>query len=153
MCVDTGVRAAFDLGFHCRLVADACATRDLEHEGRTVAAADVQAAYVAAWGRCSHGCPRPLISTYCENGGSVHVPQTRSCRPLGRIDSGGLLSGCLPKTKDWVHPQMADPRKEDRLFEEDTAFCEGKIGAQVQGADRDKAMADCLGRLGWRPRE
>ncbi|SNR68961.1 hypothetical protein SAMN04488503_0879 [Humidesulfovibrio mexicanus] len=65
----------------------------------------------------------------------------------------GLLSGCLPKTKDWVHPQMADPRKEDRLFEEDTAFCEGKIGAQVQGADRDKAMADCLGRLGWRPRE
>ncbi|SNR68972.1 Nicotinamidase-related amidase [Humidesulfovibrio mexicanus] len=50
MCVDTGVRAAFDLGFHCRLVADACATRDLEHEGRTVAAADVQAAYVAALG-------------------------------------------------------------------------------------------------------
>jgi nicotinamidase-related amidase len=39
MCVDIGVRAAFDLGFHCRLVADACATRDLEHEWRTVAAA------------------------------------------------------------------------------------------------------------------
>ncbi|MDR3640340.1 MAG: cysteine hydrolase family protein [Humidesulfovibrio sp.] len=50
MCVDTGVRAAFDLGFDCRLVADACATRDLEHDGRKVPAADVQAAYLAALG-------------------------------------------------------------------------------------------------------
>jgi nicotinamidase-related amidase len=50
MCVDTGVRAAFDLGFECRLAADACATRDLSFGGRTVAAADVQAAYLAALG-------------------------------------------------------------------------------------------------------
>jgi nicotinamidase-related amidase len=50
MCVDTGVRAAFDLGFDCRLVADACATRDLEYGGRVVPAADVQAAYLAALG-------------------------------------------------------------------------------------------------------
>jgi len=50
MCVDTGVRAAFDLGFECLLVADACATRDLTYAGRTVAAADVQAAYLAALG-------------------------------------------------------------------------------------------------------
>lgn len=50
MCVDTGVRAAFDLGFACRLAADACATRDLSFGGRTVAAADVQAAYLAALG-------------------------------------------------------------------------------------------------------
>jgi len=50
MCVDTGVRAAFDLGFPCRLVADACATRDLEYDGRIVPAADVQAAYLAALG-------------------------------------------------------------------------------------------------------
>lgn len=50
MCVDTGVRAAFDLGFECRLVGDACATRDLTHGGRTVAAADVQAAFLAALG-------------------------------------------------------------------------------------------------------
>jgi len=50
MCVDTGVRAAFDLGFPCRLVADACATRDLVHNGRVVPAADVQAAYLASLG-------------------------------------------------------------------------------------------------------
>jgi nicotinamidase-related amidase len=50
MCVDTTVRAAFDLGFECRLAADACATRDLDWGGRVVAAADVQAAYLAALG-------------------------------------------------------------------------------------------------------
>ena len=48
MCVDTTVRAAFDLGFAVRLAADACATRDLSFAGRTVAAADVQTAYLAA---------------------------------------------------------------------------------------------------------
>ncbi|WP_129125637.1 cysteine hydrolase family protein [Geomonas oryzae] len=48
MCVDTTVRAAFDLGFTCTLAADACATRDLTFEGRTVPAADVHAAYMAA---------------------------------------------------------------------------------------------------------
>jgi Amidases related to nicotinamidase len=50
MCVDTTVRAAFDLGFSCRLAADACATRDLAFGGRTAAAADVQTAYLAALG-------------------------------------------------------------------------------------------------------
>lgn len=50
MCVDTSVRAAFDLGFACRLAADACATRDLSFGGRSVAAADVQTAYLAALG-------------------------------------------------------------------------------------------------------
>ncbi|MBU1228549.1 MAG: cysteine hydrolase [Proteobacteria bacterium] len=50
MCVDTSVRAAFDLGFACRLAADACATRELSFAGRRVAAADVQAAYLAALG-------------------------------------------------------------------------------------------------------
>jgi nicotinamidase-related amidase len=50
MCVDTSVRAAFDLGFECRLVADACATCDLFFAGRSVAAADVQTAYLAALG-------------------------------------------------------------------------------------------------------
>lgn len=50
MCVDTGVRAAFDLGFACRLASDACATRDLSFAGRSVAAADVQTAYLAALG-------------------------------------------------------------------------------------------------------
>ena len=48
MCVDTTVRAAADLGFQCSLAHDACATRDLQFGGDTVAAADVQIAYLAA---------------------------------------------------------------------------------------------------------
>jgi len=48
MCVDTTVRAAADLGFACTVVHDACATRDLSFDGRSVTAADVQCAYMAA---------------------------------------------------------------------------------------------------------
>ncbi len=48
MCIDTTTRAAFDLGYRCRVVADACATRDLEFDGHRVAARDVHAAFMAA---------------------------------------------------------------------------------------------------------
>ena len=48
MCIDTTVRAANDLGFNVTVISDACATRDLSFAGRTVEAADVQAAYLAA---------------------------------------------------------------------------------------------------------
>ena len=48
MCIDTTVRAAFDLGYKCQVIADACATRDLEFNGHTVAAKDVQGAFMAA---------------------------------------------------------------------------------------------------------
>ena len=48
MCVDTTVRAANDAGLKVTLVGDACATKDLEFDGRTVAAADVQVSYLAA---------------------------------------------------------------------------------------------------------
>ena len=48
LCIDTSVRAAADLGYTCALAHDACATRDLKFGDRTVAAADVQAAYMAA---------------------------------------------------------------------------------------------------------
>jgi nicotinamidase-related amidase len=48
MCVDTTVRAAADLGFACDLAHDACATRDLAFGGRTVDAASVHIAYLAA---------------------------------------------------------------------------------------------------------
>ncbi len=51
MCVDTTTRAAFDLGLACHLAHDACATRDLAHDGKTVCAADVQTAYMAALGQ------------------------------------------------------------------------------------------------------
>jgi nicotinamidase-related amidase len=48
MCIDTTVRAAFDLGFQCQLAGDACATRDLARNGVAVPAAKVQAAFLAA---------------------------------------------------------------------------------------------------------
>ena len=48
MCIDTSVRAAADLGFRCSVGADACATRDLAWGGRTVDAALVHAAFLAA---------------------------------------------------------------------------------------------------------
>lgn len=48
MCIDTTVRAAFDLGFHCLVVSDACATRNLEFGGITIEASQVHAAFMAA---------------------------------------------------------------------------------------------------------
>jgi nicotinamidase-related amidase len=48
LCIDATVRAAADLGHTVTVVGDACAAPDLEHRGRTVAAADVHAAFLAA---------------------------------------------------------------------------------------------------------
>lgn len=48
LCIDATVRAAADLGYGVVLAADACATRDLAWQSRAVAAADVQAAFLAA---------------------------------------------------------------------------------------------------------
>jgi nicotinamidase-related amidase len=50
MCIDATTRAAFDHGFGCVVVADACAARDQTFGGRTVPAADVHAAFMAALG-------------------------------------------------------------------------------------------------------
>lgn len=48
MCIDAATRAAADLGYQCHVAHNACATRDLEFGGKTVAAADVHAAYMSA---------------------------------------------------------------------------------------------------------
>ncbi len=48
MCVDATTRAAFDFGFPCVVVEDACATRDLQHKGEVVEAAKVHGAFMAA---------------------------------------------------------------------------------------------------------
>lgn len=48
MCIDTTVRAAFDLGLNCTLLHDACATRDLTFNGQEVSARDVQVSFLAA---------------------------------------------------------------------------------------------------------
>ena len=48
MCVDATTRAAFDFGFKCTLIEDACATRNLEYKGTIVEASKVHAAFIAA---------------------------------------------------------------------------------------------------------
>lgn len=48
MCIDATTRAAFDMGYECTVLADACATRDLEFNGETVPAAQVHASFMSA---------------------------------------------------------------------------------------------------------
>jgi nicotinamidase-related amidase len=48
MCVDATVRAATDYGYECRIVQDACATRNLELGNHAVSATDVHVAFLAA---------------------------------------------------------------------------------------------------------
>ncbi|WP_411957516.1 cysteine hydrolase family protein [Paracoccus homiensis] len=50
MCIDATTRAASDFGYDTTVVQDACATRDLEHDGVTVPAAQVHAALMSALG-------------------------------------------------------------------------------------------------------
>lgn len=51
MCVEAAVRAAYDLGFECILVGDACATRNLKYKDREVSAEDVHAATLSTLDR------------------------------------------------------------------------------------------------------
>lgn len=48
MCVDTTVRAAFDLGYGCSILSDCCATRDLGFMGTAIDASSVQKSFLAA---------------------------------------------------------------------------------------------------------
>lgn len=48
MCIDSTVRAAFDLGFRCRLAHDACATKALSFGSETVPARHVHVSFMAA---------------------------------------------------------------------------------------------------------
>ncbi len=48
MCIDTTTRAANDLGYSCTLISDACATRDLSFESKTISASNVHGAFMAA---------------------------------------------------------------------------------------------------------
>ncbi|MBT8366894.1 MAG: cysteine hydrolase [Deltaproteobacteria bacterium] len=50
MCIDATTRAAFDHCFDCIVVQDACATRNLEFGGQTIAAEDVHGSFMAALG-------------------------------------------------------------------------------------------------------
>jgi len=48
MCVDSTTRAAKDLGFECTVIGDACASRDLEINGKTVKSEDAHNAFLSA---------------------------------------------------------------------------------------------------------
>ncbi|MCH3994369.1 MAG: cysteine hydrolase [Prevotella sp.] len=48
ICIDTTTRAAVDNGFEVELISDACATRDLEYDGKVAKAEDVQTAFMSA---------------------------------------------------------------------------------------------------------
>lgn len=48
MCVDATTRAAKDFGFNCTVIGDACATIDIEVNGVSVKAPDVQTAFLGA---------------------------------------------------------------------------------------------------------
>jgi nicotinamidase-related amidase len=50
MCIDATTRAAFDLGFDCTVIQDACATRDLEFGGQAITAEQVHGSFMAALG-------------------------------------------------------------------------------------------------------
>jgi nicotinamidase-related amidase len=50
MCVDATTRAAFDHGFRCTVLHDACATRSLSFDDDSVPARQVHAAFLAALG-------------------------------------------------------------------------------------------------------
>ena len=48
MCIDSTVRAGFDLGLSCVVVTDGCATRDLTYDGHVIEADQVHGAYMAS---------------------------------------------------------------------------------------------------------
>ncbi len=48
MCIDATTRAAFDFGFNCIVAADACATKDLIFQGKSIKASEVHASFMAA---------------------------------------------------------------------------------------------------------
>jgi nicotinamidase-related amidase len=50
MCIDATARAAFDLGFSCTVIHDACTTRDLIFGDERVCASKVHASFMSALG-------------------------------------------------------------------------------------------------------
>jgi nicotinamidase-related amidase len=68
MCIDTTVRAAFDLGFSCLLLSDCCATKKLEYDGVVVDAVQVQTSFMAALtGVFARVIQKDTLEDYLEN--------------------------------------------------------------------------------------
>jgi len=55
MCIDATTRAAFDFGFGCQVLQDACATRNLEFAGKSITAEQVHGSFMAALGSAYAG--------------------------------------------------------------------------------------------------
>lgn len=55
MCIDTTVRAGFDLGYKILVASDACATKDLQFQKKIIKAQDVHFSFMSA-----------LASVFCE---------------------------------------------------------------------------------------
>ncbi len=49
MCIDATLRAAKDFGYNCTVISDACATKDLEFDGKIVSSFDVHKSFMAAF--------------------------------------------------------------------------------------------------------
>jgi len=49
MCVDATLRATKDFGYNCTVISDACATKDLEFDGKIVSSFDVHKSFMAAF--------------------------------------------------------------------------------------------------------
>jgi len=58
MCIDSTVRAAYDLGYRCIVIHDACATKDLSFNNEYLSADHVQISFMAA----IHGIFAEVIS-------------------------------------------------------------------------------------------
>jgi len=64
MCIDTTVRAGFDLGYKITLAHDACATKDLKFKDREIKAKDVHDSFISALGSvfCEVKDTRKIVS-------------------------------------------------------------------------------------------
>lgn len=67
MCVEAAVRAAYDFGFECVVIQDACTTRDLKFNDKIIAAEDVHLSTLATITGGGYGFVIDL-KTFKENG-------------------------------------------------------------------------------------
>lgn len=64
-----------------------------------------------------------------------------------------MLAGCA-STTDWVHPNIANPRTEDKVFEEHSAACWKEVDmtyadTEVNSDEREQVFEQCMKSKGW----
>ncbi len=72
--------------------------------------------------------------------------------PVALLGMFLLLSAC--RTTDWVHPNIADPRKQDRAFEEDSTRCTQELNETYSDSSgnaeaRTDLFEKCMKAKGW----